>query len=116
MLSPPLSEAAEFEELDAPAARSLTPLVGIGCRSGDTVLGLSAVRQTRRLAYVLVDGALSRGTMAEIARLRRFGVRIFKIGHLSVLTRMIGREDVKVVGIKSGHLARGIEKKLVTLI
>ena len=103
---------AEVEELDAAVAASLASLVGIGCQSGDTVLGLSAVRRTKELAFVFVDSSLAAGTQRELARLGRFGTRVYRVSPLSQVTQKAGREDVSVVGVRKGALADGIGDKI----
>jgi len=92
---------------------AVAPLIGIGCKSGDTVAGLSGVRRTRGLALVFVDAGLSPGTVAELRQLERHGTRVLEVAFLRDLTTRMGREDLSVVGIKRGSLADGIEQKLV---
>ena len=41
------------------------------------------------------------------------GVRVFGDEDFSLLTRVFGREDARVVGVKAGSLAAGIEKRLI---
>ena len=109
----PGGEKAAPEELDGDAAASLASLVGIGCQSGDTVMGLSAVRRTRELAFVFADAGVADGTMAQLARLQRMGTRVYRVSPLSEMTQKAGRGDVSVLGVKRGSLADGIGKKLV---
>ena len=90
----------------------MAPLIGIGCKSGDTVAGLSGVRRTRGLALVFVDAGLSPGTVAELRQLEHHGTRVLEVASTRELTARMGREDLSVVGIKRGALARGIERKL----
>ena len=99
-------------ELDAESAARLASLVAIGRQSGDTVVGLSGVRRTKGLAYVFADAGLAAGTWRELERLRRQGVRLFRLESLQVLTRSFGREDALVVGVKRGNLAQGIGGRL----
>ena len=100
------------EELDGDVASSQASLVGIGCQSGDTVMGLSAVRRTRELAFVFADAEVAEGTMAELARLQRTGTRVYRVSPLSEMTQTAGREDVSVLGVKRGSLADGMGEKL----
>ena len=102
----------DVSELDSEAASALASLVGIGCQSGDTVMGLSAVRRARELAFVFADEALAQGTLGELSRLRSSGTRVYRVTPLRLLTAAAGREDVLVVGIKPGSLADGIAKKM----
>ena len=99
-------------ELDGEAAASLASLVGIGCQSGDTVMGLSAVRRARELAFVFADSAMAEGTLAELSRLRSSGTRVYRVTPLRQMTAAAGREDVLVLGIKPGSLADGISGRL----
>ncbi len=100
--------------MDEDASARLAPLVAIGCSSGDTVIGLSAVRRTRKLAFVLLDDQLAEGTRRELTALSRFGTQLLHLPSLVAVTRLFGREEVKVVGVKRGALARGIAAKLET--
>ncbi len=102
----------EMTELDGEAASALAPLVGIGCQSGDTVMGLSAVRRARRLAFVFADSALAEGTLGELGRLRASGTRVYRVTPLRLMTAVAGREDVLVLGITPGSLADGIASKV----
>ena len=102
----------DVSELDSEAASALASLVGIGCQSGDTVMGLSAVRRARELAFVFADAALAQGTLGELSRLRSSGTRVYRVTPLRLLTAAAGREDVLVVGITPGSLADGIAKKM----
>ena len=104
--------AGQIPELDSQLAAQLASLVAIGCKSGDTVVGLSAVRRTRGLAYVLVDAGLAEGTVRELARLQKWGTRLFRVASLSDVTRAFGREEVRVIGVKRGSLAQGIAGRL----
>ena len=67
----PTRDAAEF--LDQAAAAAISSLIGIGCQSGDTVMGLSAVRRVRKLAYLFASPDLAAGTWKELGRRRRVG-------------------------------------------
>lgn len=98
--------------LDADTVARLVPLVAIGCSSGATVIGLSAVRRTKKLAYVLLDGQVAQGTQRELAQLSRFGTQILQLPSMATVGQAFGRTDVKVVGIKRGALAQGIAAKL----
>lgn len=99
-------------ELDAPALERAAPLAGIGRKSGDLVVGLSAVRRTQDLALIVLESSLSRHTFTELARRRRAGVLVFQVDSLSPLTAAIGRQDARVVGVKRGPLAEGVIARL----
>ena len=103
---------APIPDLDAGAAAQLASLVAIGCRSGDTVLGLSGVRRARALAFVLVDSGLAPGTQRELAGLQGGGTRVFRVSDLGPVRQACGRPDVMVIGIKAGNLARGLAARL----
>lgn len=90
----------------------LSALLGIGCRSGATVVGLSAVRRAKRLAFVFASSNLAPRTLRELARLERGGTRVFQVQAMDVLTQSFGREDAQVVGVLRGDLARGLAKHL----
>ena len=93
-------------------ASGLSSLVGIGCQSGDTVMGLSAVRRVPALAFLFMSSSLSSGTSQELSRRGKSGTRVFQVSNLAVLTTAAGRNDVSVVGIKPGSLADGIVARL----
>ncbi len=90
----------------------LSALLGIGCRSGATVVGLSAVRRAKTLAFVFVSSHLAPRTLRELARLERGGTCVFQVQAMEVLTQSFGREDAQVVGVLRGDLARGLAKHL----
>ena len=92
------------------SARALASLLGIGCRSGDTVVGLSAVRRTAGLAFVFASSGLAERTLRELAG--KPGVRVYQLVEMQHLTRAFGREDAQVVGVKRGYLAHGLTKRL----
>jgi hypothetical protein len=98
--------------LDAETAAQLASLVAIGRQSGDTVVGLSAVRRVKKLAYILVDFQLAAGTLRELEARQRQGTILFRVESIQVLSRAFGREDILVLGIKQGDLARGIAGRL----
>jgi hypothetical protein len=102
----------DLPQLDAARAQALASLLGIGCRSGDTIVGLSKVRRAGKLAYVFASGDLAQRTLRELARLQAQGTRVFQVEHIQALTRTFGREDAQVVGVKRGDLARGLAKRL----
>ena len=106
------SPSVEAELLDEAAAASISSLIGIGCQSGDTVMGLSAVRRIRELAYLFASAELAKGTWRELGRRRRTGTRLFRVADLSRLTATAGRGDLSVVGVKPGGLAAGIAARL----
>ncbi len=90
----------------------LSALLGIGCRFGATVVGLSAVRRAKGLAFVFASSELAPRTQRELARLERGGTRVFQVQAMEVLTQGFGREDALVVGVLRGDLARGLAKHL----
>ena len=109
--SRPLSEPT-LTLLDEARARSLSPLLGIGCRSGDTIVGLSAVRRAAKLAFVFASGELAPRTLRELTGLAGGGTRVYQVTKISALTRSFGREDAQVVGVVPGDLARGVNQRL----
>ncbi|MYF92090.1 MAG: hypothetical protein F4049_00745 [Gemmatimonadetes bacterium] len=90
----------------------LSSLLGIGCRSGATVVGLSAVRRAKKLAFVFASSSLAERTLRELARLEREGTRVFQVQPMEALTQSFGREDAHVIGVLRGDLARGLAKHL----
>ena len=102
-----------MDELAAQQATAIAPLLGIGCRSGDTVVGLSGVRRVENLAYIFADKNLAERTLRELQEQKNKGVRAFGVADFSLLTRVCGRDDARVVGVKAGSLAAGIEKRLI---
>ena len=102
-----------MDELAAQQATAIAPLLGIGCRSGDTVVGLSGVRRVENLAYIFADKNLAERTLRELQEQKNKGVRVFGVEDFSLLTRVFGREDARVAGVKAGSLAAGIEKRLI---
>lgn len=109
------SPTGEAELLGEAAAAAISSLIGIGCQSGDTVMGLSAVRRVRRLAYLFVSPDLAAGTWRELGRRRPAGTRLYRMADLSRLTAATGRGDLSVVGVKPGGLAEGITARLEAL-
>ena len=99
--------------LDADALCRAAPLAGIGRKSGDLIVGLSAVRRTQHLALVIVEEGISRHTLSELARLAQRGTRVFQTPNLSPLTQAFGRTDLRVVAVKRGNLARGLMARLM---
>jgi hypothetical protein len=98
-------------ELSTAAVAEIAPLVGIGCQSRDTVMGLSGVRRVPAFAFLFVSTDLAAGTLRQLAH-RHSGSQLFRVAEMSKLTAAAGREDVSVVGIKPGPLADGIAAKL----
>ena len=107
--------SVEAELLDEAAVAAISRLIGIGCQSGDTVMGLSAVRRVRQLACLFASTDLAAGTWRELGRRRRTGTRLFRVADLSSLTAAAGRGDLSVVGVKPGGLAAGIAARLEAL-
>ncbi len=101
-----------MQTLDALQGASLSSLLAIGCRSGDTIVGLSAVRRSEQLADVFADCALAERTLRELADWERRGARVFVVEEFTALTQAFGREDARVVGVGPGSLADGIAKRL----
>ncbi|MDA0335582.1 MAG: hypothetical protein O2782_10480 [bacterium] len=101
-----------MEELTAAGALGASRLMGVGSQSGAVVVGLSGVRRTKGLALVFLDVSVSANTQREMADLQRHGTRVFRCAPLADLTRSIGREDVSVVGVKAGPLAKGMVQVL----
>ena len=98
-------------EFDPAAIAAIAPLIGIGCQSGDIIMGLSAVRRVVAFSFLFLAADLAEGTLRELAR-RHSGSRFFRVGDMSKLTAVAGRSDVSVVGVKPGPLADGIAAKL----
>ena len=94
-------------------ARQLASLVSIGGQSGDTVLGLSAVRRTRHLAFVFAGTEVADNTWQELVGRRGGGAQVLRVADMAALTRGLGRADVSVVAVKAGSLADGIAARLV---
>ncbi len=90
----------------------MASLLAVGCSSGDTVVGLSKVRRAEKLAYVFADAGLAERTLRELEGLQKRGARVFAVEDFAALTRAFGREDASVVGVRSGHLAKGVDKRL----
>jgi hypothetical protein len=98
----------------APAALiRAASLAGMGRKSGDLVVGLSAIRRTRELALVLVETGIASRTLMELAALQHRGAQVFRVQALAPLTRVFGRDDVHVIAVKRGHLADGMLAKLL---
>ena len=102
----------ELPALDSAQAQALSPLLGIGCRSGDTIVGLSSVRRSGKLAFVFASGDLAPRTLHELAGLAARGTRVFRVEDFDALTKSFGRADAQVVGVVRGDLARGLAKRL----
>ena len=103
---------SELPSLDPAAAKAIAPLLGIGGKSGDTVVGLSALRRCRPLAYVFVAPGLGAGTLRELAGWRRQGTAVCRVEDWAELVGPVGREDALVIGIKPGPMAEGVRQKL----
>jgi hypothetical protein len=101
-----------IKELNLQMAEAIASLVAIGRRSGDTVVGLSSVRRTKKLAVILADESLALRTFNELAKLTKDGFGVFKVSDILSLTGRFGREDIRVIGVVRGPLADGILKKL----
>lgn len=97
-----------IQDLDSDAARRASRLIGVGASSGAVVLGLSAVRRTGKLALLFVDASVSANTQRELSRLERQGAQLFRCADILDLLQPLGRDDVSVVGVKSGPLAQGV--------
>ena len=92
----------------------VAPLLGVGCSSGDVILGLSAVRRVHRLAFILVSQTLSAGTVRQLMLLTRQGTQVYIVQEIEVVRQRVGRPDIAVIGIKPGALAQGVAKQLST--
>ena len=90
----------------------LSALLGIGCRSRATVVGLSAVRRAKGWPLYLPAASSPSGTLGELARMERGGTRVFQVQVMEVLTQSFGREDAQVIGVLRGDLARGLAKHI----
>ena len=101
--------------LDQAAAKAIGPLVGIGGKSRNTVVGLSALRRSRPVAYVFAAPGLSAGTLRELAGWRHDGTRVYRVESWADLAGPIGREDALVIGILPGTLAEGVGRRLQDL-
>lgn len=106
---------SELPLLGRAAARAIAPLVGIGGKSGDTVVGLSALRRSRPVAYVFAAPALADGTLRELAGWRREGTVAFRVGDWAELAGPLGRQDALVIGVRPGALAEGLKRRLEDL-
>jgi len=102
----------ELPTLDLVQTQALSPLLGIGCRSGDTVIGLSSVRRAGKLAFVFASEDLAVRTLRELAGLAARGVRVYLVEDFSALTKSFGRADAQVVAVARGDLAKGLAKRL----
>lgn len=101
-----------MEEVSPQILARASSLIGLGARSGDVVVGLSAVRRTRGLALVFMAETLSENTRTELARLEKQGARVFRSPSLAALTGAMGREDVSVAAVRAGAMAEGILARL----
>ena len=90
----------------------LAPLVSIGGKSGDTVVGLSAVRRVRQLAYIFVGANVAENTWTELVRRRSKATRVLRVPNAADLTAGLGRHDASIIAIKTGPLAKGIAGRL----
>ena len=102
----------ELAILSPQEASRIASLVGIGGKSGDTVIGLTAVRRCGPLAYLFTAPRLSEGTLRELSARRREGTVLYRVEAWEALAGVIGRSDTSVLGIKTGPLAQGIGCRL----
>lgn len=112
---PPASEtvqAPDLPRLEAARAAALASLVAIGARFGDTVVGLTAVRRAPDLALVLADARLASRTLHELAARRTTGTVVYLVDDLAVVAGVLGREEVRVLGVRPGSLADGLSARL----
>ena len=107
----PTPDVSDPLELDIDKARALASLVGIGCQSGDVVMGLSAVRRLKSPALLFVAASLASGTVTELSRVGVAG-RLYRVPVLKVMTATAGRSDVMVMAVKAGSLAEGMIARL----
>jgi len=101
-----------IKDLNLQTTEAIASLVAIGRRSGDTVIGLSSVRRTKRLALVFANGSLALRTINELEELTKDGFGVFRVNDFLSLTDRFGRTDIRVIGVVRGSLADGIFKKL----
>lgn len=106
---------SELPRLDAVQGKAIAPLVGIGGKSGDTVVGLSALRRSRPLALLFASPALGANTLAELAGWRREGALLFVVEEWQEVAGRVGRPDALVLGVRPGSLAEGIQRRLQAL-
>jgi hypothetical protein len=102
----------ELVALDRAQARAIASLVGIGGKSGDTVVGLSALRRSRPLAWVFAAPGLAEGTLRELAGWRGQGTVVCRVEGWEELAGGSGRPDARVIGVRPGALAEGIGRRL----
>ena len=105
----------QYCNLDEAASKAIASLIAIGCQSGDSVMGLSAIRRTSSLAFVFAATNIATGTWEELIRLHHTGTHVFRVTDLTLITAMAGRTDLSVIAVKSGSLADGIASKLATV-
>lgn len=98
--------------LEPTQAQRLAPLVSIGGKSGDTVVGLSAVRRTRDLAFIFAARDVAANTWRELLQRESRGARVLCLDDMTALTRGLGRTDASIVAIKAGPLAQGVAARL----
>ena len=98
--------------LEPTQAERLAPLLSIGGKSGDTVVGLSAVRRTRDLAFIFAGATVGENTWRELLQRESRGARVLRVEDMEVLTRGLGRTDASIIAIKSGSLAQGVAGRL----
>lgn len=103
---------SELVQLDGTQGRAIAPLVAIGGKSGDTVVGLSALRRSRPLAWVFAAPGLGAGTLRELAGWRREGTVVCRVEDWVELAGPLGRQDALVIGIRVGALAEGLKRRL----
>ena len=92
--------------------QGISSLVAIGCRSGDTVIGLSSLRRKKKVAMIFADKSIALRTFNELEVFTKDGFGVFRVNDMTPLTDRFGRVDVRVIGIANGSLADGIFKKL----
>lgn len=111
--NPPSGADGSTEYTLQPAmAERLAPLLSIGGKSGDTVVGLSAVRRTRDLAFIFAAATVGGNTWSELQQRRSRGTRVLRVDDMTVLTRGLGRTDASIIAIKTGSLAQGVAGRL----
>ena len=76
------------------------------------MVGLSAVRRTRELAFIFAGEGVADNTWRELLRRQSKGTRVLRIGDMTILTAGLGRQDASIVAIKTGSLAKGIAGRL----
>jgi ribosomal protein L7Ae-like RNA K-turn-binding protein len=98
--------------MDAPVARRVLGLLGLGLRGRMAVVGVDRVREaaqkgTLKLALVAVDA--SKNSLDKVVPLLTAKqVRMIEFDSAAALGNAVGRDATAVIGIVDAHLANGI--------